>query len=259
MKFWNFNAGDKRAELLLYGDIADFAGFGDDITPKQFKADLDALGEIEELDIYVNSGGGNVFAGFAIYNMLKRHPAKKTVYVDGLAASIASVVVMAGDKIIMPENSMMMIHNAWARVAGNKAKLRKLADDLDKVDSAITSVYAVRTGKTEEEINALREAETWFTAAEAVEAGLADELEDSKKLAASLSGEFLNLNGLQFDLSRYKNIEKPKNIVPESTEPPTGGFLTPVNGGESQPVADNSALTDQRKHFAHIRRKILGG
>jgi ATP-dependent Clp protease protease subunit len=284
MKFWNFKgSGDKRAELLLYGDISERTWFGDEVTPKQFKADLDALGDIAELDIYINSGGGDVFAGFAIYNMLKRHAAKKTVYVDGLAASIASVIAMAGDKIIMPENAMLMIHNAWANVRGNKAKLRKIADEMEKMDGLLADTYMSRSGKGKDDIVALMDAETWFTAAEAVEAGLADEIEASKKLAASVNGDFLNLNGQKFDLSRYKDATKPKNIAPESAEPPQGGFFTPEgtytpeykaelahrwdegkhstpdNGGESQPVADNTALQAQRRRFNTIRTKILRG
>lgn len=259
MKFWNFKAADKRAELLLYGDISTTSWFGDEITPKQFKADLDALGNISELDIYINSGGGDVFAGFAIYNMLKRHAATKTVYIDGLAASIASVIAMAGDKIIMPENSMMMIHNSWTFAAGNKAQLRKIADEMEKIDGSLVGIYVTKTGKSSENIAALLDAETWFTATEAVEAGLADEIETSKKLAASVNGDFLSLNGQQFDLKRYENATKPREIVPESAEPPQGGFLMPDNGGESQPVADNPALMDQRKHFDQIRRKIMGG
>jgi ATP-dependent Clp protease protease subunit len=262
MKFWNFKgSGDKRAELLLYGEISDTTWWGDEVTPKQFKADMDALGDVAEMDIYINSGGGDVFAGFAIYNMLKRHKAKKTVYVDGLAASIASVIAMAGDKIIMPENAMMMIHNAWTIAAGNKAEFRKIADEMEKIDGSIAGAYAARTGKAEADIVALMDAETWFTAQEAADAGLADEVEASKKLAASVDGEFLSMNGLKFDLSRYKDATKPKNIAPESAGPPEGGFSTPDNGGESQPVADTTenALQGQRRQFNDIRKKLLEG
>jgi ATP-dependent Clp protease, protease subunit len=262
VKFWNFKgSGDKRAELLLYGDISDSTWWGDEVTPKQFKADMDALGDVKEFDIYINSGGGDVFAGFAIYNMLKRHEARKTVFVDGLAASIASVIAMAGDKIVMPENAMLMIHNAWALVMGNKAKLRKLADDMEKIDGSIAGIYAARTGKTEADIVALMDAETWFTAAEAVDAGLADKIEASKKLAASVDGEFLSLNGLKFDLSRYKDAAKPKTIAPERAEPPKGGFFMPDNGGDIQPVADTTenALQGQRRQFNDIRKKLLEG
>lgn len=258
MKFWNFKgSGDKRAELLLYGDISDSSWFGDEVTPKQFKADLDALGDVAELDIYINSGGGDVFAGFAIYNMLKRHAAKKTVYVDGLAASIASVIAMAGDKIIMPENAMLMIHNAWTIAMGNKAKLRKIADEMDKIDGSLAGIYTARTGKPEADIVALLDAETWFTAQEAVDAGLADEIEAKKRLAASVDGSFLNLNGQKFDLSRYKNAPQLRATV-ESVEvvygAPCSGKSTYVreNMGENDVVYDYDrlirAMTTQEVH-----------
>ena len=258
MKFWNFKgSGDKRAELLLYGDISDSSWFGDEVTPKQFKADLDALGDVAELDIYINSGGGDVFASFAIYNTLMRHAAKKTVYVDGLAASGASLIAMVGDKIIMPENAMMMIHNAWAVVKGNKAKLRKIADEMDKIDGSLAGIYTARTGKPEADIVALLDAETWFTAQEAVEAGLADEIEAKKKLAASVDGSFLNLNGQKFDLSRYKNAPQLRATV-ESVEvvygAPCSGKSTYVreNMGENDVVYDYDrlirAMTTQEVH-----------
>ena len=113
-KFWSFKALDETTgELLLYGEISDISWWGDEVTPKQFKEDLDALGDIDVLNVYINSPGGDVFAGQAIYSMLKRHKAQVKVYIDGLAASIASLVAMAGDKVIMPANAMMMIHNPW--------------------------------------------------------------------------------------------------------------------------------------------------
>src|SRR5690606_6275695 len=124
---------EKVGELLLYGPISDFSWWGDEVTPKQFKEELDALGDIGELRVYINSPGGDVFAGQAILSMLKRHSARKVVYVDGLAASAASIVAMAGDTIRMPRNAMMMIHNAWTITAGNANDLREVADALDRV------------------------------------------------------------------------------------------------------------------------------
>ena len=114
-KFWDFKAKENKAELMLYGEISDTSWWGDEVTPKAFKSELDALGDVEQIDIYINSGGGDVFAGEAIYNMLRRHNAKKVVHVDGLAASIASIIAMVGDEIVMPENAMLMIHEAWGR------------------------------------------------------------------------------------------------------------------------------------------------
>ena len=139
-QFWSMKQSKKSAktgELYLYGPIAsERSWFSDNITPKQFKKDLDALGNIDVLDVYINSPGGEVFAGQAIHSMLKRHPAHVNVYVDGLAASIASVVAMSADTLYMPRNAMLMIHNAWSRMQGNANDFRKMADDLGVVEVA---------------------------------------------------------------------------------------------------------------------------
>lgn len=247
-KFWNFKAkDDKSGELMLYGEISEVSWWGDEVTPKQFKEDLDALGDIDTLDIYINSGGGDVFAGQAICSMLKRHKAYKTVYIDGIAASIASVIAMAGDKIVMPENAMMMIHYCWTYACGNKKQLRKMADDMDKIDESIVAEYARKTGIEEGEIADLMDAETWMTAADAVDKGFADEIESGKKIAASITGETLKCGNETFNLRRYKNI------------PPEGGFFVEeaeIQGGKkSEPVAD--MLAEQRKKFNDLKIKIL--
>ena len=251
-KFWNFKAKDKdTGELMLYGDISSSTWWGDEVTPKDFKNDLDALGDIKNLNIYINSGGGDVFAVQAIHSMLKRHTASKTVYIDGLAASIASVIAMAGDKVIMPKNAMMMIHNAWTIAAGSKEAFRKLADDMEKIDESIITTYTDKTGLESEEIKVLMEAETWLTAEEAVVKGFADEIEEEKKLAASIDGGFLVLNNQKFDLERYKNrpqIEEVKAELP--TEEPNPN----ENRGESEPISDN--LKSQKADFHRLKIKI---
>lgn len=212
-KFWSMKALDNKAgEVLLYGEISDVSWWGDEVTPKQFKEDLDALGDVETIKVFINSPGGDVFAGQAIYSMLKRHKAQVHVYIDGLAASIASLIAMAGDKVVMPANAMMMIHNPWTLAVGNANDFRKLADDLDKIRDSMITAYGSRSALTTEEIKGLLDAETWLTAQECVEYGFADEVEEAKELAASIDKKFL---------SRYQNIpetlkkvldgEKPKN------------------------------------------------
>ena len=203
-KFWNFkNAEAGRGELTLYGDIAETTWWGDEVTPKQFKADLDALGDIGTLDIYINSGGGDVFAGIAIYNTLRRSGAHKIAHVDGLAASIASVIAMAADEIVMAENAMMMIHEAWTLAGGNKREIRKIADELERIDGLIAETYQVRTNLDIDQIRDLLMAETWMTAQEAVEMGFADRVELGLKAAASVRGKVLKMNKQEFDLTRY--------------------------------------------------------
>jgi ATP-dependent Clp protease protease subunit len=157
-----------------------------------------------------------VFAGQAIYSMLKRHSATVNVYVDGLAASIASIIAMAGDSVKMPKNAMLMVHNPWSFGMGNANDFRKLADDLDKVRESMISVYEDKTGMEKESIVELMDAETWMTAEEAVEFGFADEIEEEKQVAASLNNRIFAINGLKVDITRYKNLQVGKIQFKES-------------------------------------------
>ncbi|MEV7211455.1 head maturation protease, ClpP-related, partial [Streptomyces sp. NPDC093554] len=151
--------------------------------------------------LHVNSPGGSVFEGIAIYNMLKRHKAKVNVYVDALAASIASVIAMAGDTIYMPKNSMLMIHNPWTWTEGNATELRKAADDLDRIGNSSKQTYLQKAGEklTDEKLQEMLDAETWLSADEAYEYGLCDVVEEANQMAASLDKDVL---------SKYKNVPK---------------------------------------------------
>ena len=191
-KFWNLKALDENTgELTLYGEISNETWWGDEVTPKEFKADLDKLGEIDTLNIYINSPGGDVFAGQAIHSMIKRHKAHKNVHVDGLAASIASVIAMAGDTIFMPKNAMMMIHNPWTIGMGNAAEFRKLAEDLDKIRESLIAAYEGHSALTRDEIISIMDAETWLTASECEEYGFCDVVQEEKQMAASIDKTLL--------------------------------------------------------------------
>ena len=202
-KFWNLKNESGKTELYIYGDIEATQFWGDELTPQVIQQQLDGCSG--PLDVYINSGGGDVFAGQTIYNMLKRYNGAVTVHIDGLAASIASVIAMAGDRIVMPENALLMIHNAWAISAGNAGEHRRMADELERVDVLIRDVYAARSKQEPQAIADYMAAETWFTASEALEAGLVDEIEANKAIAASLRGDVLTINGEQVDMSRYSN------------------------------------------------------
>lgn len=210
-KFWNFKALDKNiGELTLYEEIANDSWWGDETTPKQFKADLDALGDIDTLNIFINSPGGDVFAGQAIHSMLKRHKAHKNVYIDGLAASIASVIAMAGDTIYMPKNAMMMIHNPWTFGIGNAADFRRLAEDLDKIRESLIAAYEGHSALTRDEIIAIMDEETWLPADDCIEYGFCDEIEEAKQVAACLNKDILG---------RYKNTPKELLVDPGRPDP----------------------------------------
>ncbi|SKC57751.1 head maturation protease, ClpP-related [Maledivibacter halophilus] len=204
-KFWNFKSLDKnQGELTLYGEISNETWWGDEVTPKEFKADLDNLGDVDTLNIYINSPGGDVFAGQTIYSILKRHKAQKNVYIDGLAASIASVIAMAGNTIFMPKNSMMMIHNPWTIGMGNAADFRKLAEDLDKIRESLIAAYENQSMLTRDEIIEIMDNETWLTAKECEEYGFCHVVEEEKKIAASVDMDVLG---------RYRNT--PKALIQE--------------------------------------------
>lgn len=172
-----------RAEVWIYEPIGEDFWSGGGVTAKKFQEELAGI-KAKQIDLHINSPGGQVFEGVTIYNLLKQHEATITTYIDGLAASIASVIALAGDKVVMAANALFMIHNPVGMVWGPAAEMRKMADVLDKIRSTMSTVYTGKTGKGEDEINGLLDAETWMTAAEAKEAGFIDEVADEMDLAA---------------------------------------------------------------------------
>lgn len=197
---------DGGAEIAIYDEIGMWG-----ITAKDFFDDLKALGDVSHIALHINSPGGEVFAGISIYNMLARHKAEITVTIDGIAASIASLVAMAGDTIIMPENAMMMIHDPSGVVIGTSKDMREIAAALDKMKQAMIAAYAAKSGKDRGEIADIMSDETWFSAQEAVDAGFADEIEQPVKIAAN------------FDLTKFRNApssdgRKPRGRAAHSPE-----------------------------------------
>lgn len=187
-----------------------------------FRKKLNEYKDVKNINIYINSLGGSVMEGVAIYNQLRRHPAYKTVYVDGFACSIASVIAMAGDKVIMPSNAVMMIHNAWCCCEGNASDMRKCAEDLDKINEASRQAYLQKSqGKiSEEALIKLLDNESYLTANDCIEYGLADELSENSSdmsYVKQLSQE-LHDNKYQQYYSRLESIiakaEQQKTITP---------------------------------------------
>lgn len=176
---------DQSAEISIYDEIG-FWG----VTAKQFIGDLKAI-DATAIKLAINSPGGAVFDALAIYNALRQHPANVEVTIMGVAASAASIIAMAGDTVVMPENAFMMIHNPLNMAYGNADDLREVADVLDKIGASLVGIYAKRTGLPEDEIKALLDAETWLNAEEAVLKGFADELQPQLKVAASFDMERL--------------------------------------------------------------------
>jgi len=184
MKKW-FEIIDKaeRAEVWIYEEIGEDFWSGGGITAKGFQKELSDI-KASQIDLHINSPGGLVFDGITIFNLLKQHPANVTTYIDGLAASIASVIALAGDRVIMAENALFMIHKASGMVYGNSDDMRDFAEKLDKVNSSIATTYISKTKKDEKEIDNLMSAETWLTADEALEMGFVDEVAGEIDMAA---------------------------------------------------------------------------
>lgn len=180
---------DREAELHIYGVIVDTAWWGDETAASDLVPELDAL-DVDRITLRINSPGGSVYAGIAIMNALARHPAHVTATVDGLAASAATLVMLAADDVVMGAGSELMIHDVWAIIAGTADDLRKEAVSLDRLSSTAAELYAERAGTgTADEWRAAMLAETWYSAREAVDAGLADrvaELTTSDAPAASV-------------------------------------------------------------------------
>lgn len=174
-KFWNWvrNEGEP-AVLVLNGEISDETWFGDEVTPRLFKADLDKCQG--DISVWINSPGGDVFAAAQIYNMLMDYPHNVTVKIDGLAASAASVIAMAGTEVQMSPVAMMMIHNPMTVAIGDSAEMQKASAMLDEVKESIMNAYEIKTGLSRTKISHLMDAESWFNAKKAVELGFADKI-----------------------------------------------------------------------------------
>lgn len=180
-KFWNWvkNENDESRTLFLNGEISDETWYGDEVTPQMFKEELqDGEGDIT---VWINSPGGDVFAAAQIYNMLMDYKGNVTVKIDGLAASAASVIAMAGTEVQMSPVAMMMIHNPATIAIGDSSEMKKAIDMLDEVKESIMNAYEIKTGLSRSRISHLMDAESWFNAKKAVELGFADKLLFSKE------------------------------------------------------------------------------
>ena len=248
-------AADPNAlDLFIYGDVEDitidwtsWTIVQSENSAKHFREELGKNPDAKQINIFVNSYGGSVFEGTAIYNQLKRHPAQKTVYIDGFACSVASVIAMAGDKIVMPKNAMMMIHNMWTTSTGNAKELRKAADDLDTISEGNRQAYLQKAGDklTEGKLMEMLDAETWLTAEQCLEYGLADEYAE-KEADLTKSKQMLQ----KANLSISQHIEFNKSLAAqlrELAEPISEPEPTPEPIPEPTPDPDPIPEPEQNK------------
>lgn len=219
---------DGPAEVLIYDEIDSWCG----VSAEQLARDISALDPTRDLTVRINSPGGNVYDGIAILNSLRSHPGVVTVVVDGIAASAASVIAMGGDEIVMNRNSELMIHNGRAYASGGAEEMRKLADRLDQVNANLATIYAERAGGTAEEWRDIMAAETWYSADEAVTAGLADRVEASPQNARVIAAKF--------DLSIFAHAGRknaPAPCIPQAHQTPLPNVEAEVTKGKESTVA----------------------
>lgn len=218
-KFWNWvrNENDESRTLFLNGEISDETWYGDEVTPKLFKEELQS-GE-GDVTVWINSPGGDVFAAAQIYNMLMDYKGNVTVKIDGLAASAASVIAMAGTEVQMSPVAMMMIHNPATIAIGDSSEMKKAIDMLDEVKESIMNAYEIKTGLSRSRISHLMDAESWFNAKKAVELGFADKLLFSKEETEAEEKE-LEMEAVMFSRKAVTNslmsklISKPEKKTP---------------------------------------------
>lgn len=209
-KFWNWIKNEEGRTLYFDGYIAQDSWFDDDITPKKFKAEL--MESDGDISVWINSPGGDVFAASQIYNMLKEYKGKVTVKIDGLAASAASVIAMAGDEILMSPVAMLMIHNPSTIIWGEESDMVRAKEMLSEVKESIINAYEVKTGLDRSKISKMMDNETWMSSKKAVDMGFADKVlygEDEDDLQVSDGFIFEKLVIVNALIDRFPKNEKP--------------------------------------------------
>ena len=188
-KWYNIqNKAGETADIYIFDEIGTYG-----VTAQDFISEIKGLKDMP-INLRINSLGGDVFDGMAMYNVIKRREAKTTVYIEGIAASIATIIALGADEVIMAENSLFMIHNAWGGTSGEAKDMRKTAETLDKITSELTDIYVKKTGLSYDALAEMMDEESWLNAQEAFDLGFIDTISDSIKVAA------------KYDVSKFKNI-----------------------------------------------------
>lgn len=244
----------QTANINIYGDITSYPWTEKDVSAYNLSKEIEGL-DVEQINIYLNSYGGEVAEGIAIYNSLKRHKAAVKIVCDGMACSIASVIFMAGDERIMNNASLLMIHNAWTYTSGNADQLRKEADDLDKISNLSVKAYMEHINISEEELRTLLDAETFLSPDEALEYGFATAIiGDKKSDKASQSAKktlqkMILAKALEDKEEDNEELDDPDkdNKTKEATEPDAPEKETETDDPEEDPEKDNEDDSDDGK------------
>lgn len=232
-KYYQLSRQDGKAVINIFGDIVDDVIYEEGVSALSFAYELESLGDVDAIDVYINSYGGSVAQGFAIYNQLKNHPAKVTTICSGFACSIASIIFLAGDERIMQDASLLMIHNPFCMTVGNANELRKQADDLDKMAQVSVDIYCAATGLDEKTIKKMMDQETWITSKEACELGFATSFKEEE------ANEVVSLVVQSVKKSLVSRI--------------IGGEIPQQQ--EQEPVESNVSTVNSLQNFINIFRK----
>lgn len=220
-KYYSLAINEEKSEanIYIYGDITSWEWFDNDVSSYTLARQLEDL-DVNNINVYINSYGGEVGEGLAIYNSLKRHKAKIKTYCDGFACSIASVIFMAGNERIMSNASLLMIHNAWTWASGNANDFRKQADDLDAITQASINAYMENVNITEEEVKAMLDNETWLSYQNALEYGFATSVvNENNNNKASQSVKKLLQRIILDNQIKNKNKEAKEEPIESTQEP----------------------------------------
>ena len=255
-KWYNIqNKAGKPADVYIFDEIGTYG-----ITAQEFITDIKDLKDTP-INLRINSLGGDVFDGMAMYNVIKRREAKTTVYIEGIAASIATIISLGADEVVMAENSLFMIHNAWGGTMGEAKDMRKTAENLEKITGELTDIYRKKTGLSYDALAEMMDEETWLNANEALEMGFIDTISDSIKVAAKYDvSKFKNITQeeIQNKLSININNKKMTNELKEWFNNKVEEIVTAVKGDVkvSADVAEQTAITVNLGDNDEIKNKI---
>ena len=266
-QYFSMTKSNNSATINIYGDITSLPWFEGDVSANSLSKQLETLGDVSEISVYINSYGGEVAEGLAIYNALKRHKAKIKTYCDGFACSIASVIFMAGDERIMNESSLLMIHNAWNLAQGNAEQLRKQADDLDKINQGAINAYKSNSTLSEEEIKSLMDAESWILPEEAIEYGFATAIENSGQTTVSQNAKMQLVDIIKQHREKLETDEeeteeeettKKNNDDEEGDELTSEETETEENSDEEENSDNNEDEEDSEDEEKQAAQKLCG-
>ena len=249
------NKASETADIYIFDKIGMYG-----VTAQDF------IGEIKELkntpiNLRINSLGGDVFNGMAIYNVIKKREAKTTVYIEGIAASIATIIALGADEVVMSENSLFMIHNAWGGTMGDAKDMRKSAETLEKISTELTEIYMKKTGLSYDVVSNMMDEKTWLNSEEAYELGFVDTISDAIKIAAKYDvSKFKNITNEQVQNKLNININNRKmtNELKEWFNNKVEEIVTAVKGDVkvSNDVAEQTAITVNLGDNDEIKNKI---